>query len=60
VKKNPLHDYQSFRVCSFEGIDMGKSVKMNLCKFGWMNFCVFFLVDLESKVNGFEDKFYES
>jgi len=23
-------------------LDMGESVKMNLCKFGWMNFCVFF------------------
>jgi len=38
---------------------MGESVKMNLCKFGWMNFCVF-LVDLEGKVSRFGDKLYES
>jgi len=22
--------------------DVGESVKMNLCRFGWMDFCVFF------------------
>jgi len=38
---------------------MGESVKMNLCRFRWMDFCLF-LVDLEGKVSGFGDKFYES
>jgi len=25
-----------------EGVDMGESEKMNLCRLGWMDFCVFF------------------
>jgi len=29
---------------------------MNLCKFWWMDICVF-LVDLEGKVNGFRHNF---
>jgi len=37
-------------------IDLRENVNMNLS--GWI--CVLFLVDLEAKVNGFEDKFYES
>jgi len=36
-----------------------ESVKMNLCGFEWMNMCVI-LVNLEDKVNGFENKLYES
>jgi len=31
----------TLRVCSFEMMDMGESVKMSLCRYGWMNFCVF-------------------
>jgi len=48
-----------FRVCSFVWIDLRKTVKMNLCRIEWMNMCGL-LVDLEGKVSGFGDKFYES
>jgi len=40
-------------------MDLRESVKMDLCGCKGMNMCVF-LVDLEDKVNEFEDKFCES
>jgi len=39
-------------------MDLGEYEKMDLCELEWMNMFVF-LVNLENKVSGFEDKFYE-
>jgi len=32
---------RTLRLCYFEGVDMEESRKVDLCRFGWMNFCVF-------------------
>jgi len=40
--KNSLETTKfSLRMCSFPTIDMGESVKMDLCRFEWMNIYVF-------------------
>ena len=56
VVKLYLTNIYLFKLCSLEKMNLEESVNMNL--FGWI--CLFFWVDLEDKVNGFENEFYES
>jgi len=50
---------RTLRLCSFVWMNLRENLKMNLCRFEWMDMCVF-LVDLEDKMSGFGDKFCES
>jgi len=46
-------------VCSFGGMDLERVWRLICVDLnGWI--CVFFLVNLEDKMSGFGDKFYES
>jgi len=46
------------RVCSYEKMNLGESVRMDIRVFDWIDMCVF-LVNLKSKINGFRDEFCE-